>query len=232
MNETHFTPLGPDHLGALAVIALFSIASIAVARWAPRAVARYMRLGLAATMVLGSLTEIVVSLRTGLETPKEAVPLELCDLSLFLGAFTLATLSRTTIGPLYFFSLAGTVPALLTPELPCVHPTDFRFLAYFGLHGLTVIASLTLTLGFRVRPARGDWWRALVLLNVYAAFVGVVNLAADANYMYLRSKPTVPTLFDQLGPWPWYLVSLEVVAAAVFFVLDLPFRLHQAESHG
>jgi len=33
-------------------------------------------------------------------------------------AFTLLTLSNRTVEPLYFFTLAGTLPALLTPELP------------------------------------------------------------------------------------------------------------------
>jgi hypothetical integral membrane protein (TIGR02206 family) len=218
-----FLRFGPDHLVALAAIALFALLTILVARRAPESASRYMRLCLAALMVGGSLAEITVSLHSGAETLEQVMPLELCDLSLLLGAFTLATLNRFTVEPLYFFSLAGTVPALLTPELPSASPTDLRFLAYFGLHGLTVTATLVLILGFGVRPSRSGWWRALLWLNLVAAVVGLVDVLAGANYMYLRAKPTVATVFDHLGPWPWYLVSLEGVAAGAFFVLGLPF---------
>jgi uncharacterized membrane protein YwaF len=85
--------------------------------------------------------------------------------------------------------MSGTVAALLTPELPSVGATDFRFLAYFGLHGLTVVATLTLTLGLGLVPTGGAWWRAMLWLNAYAALVSVVNIVAGTNFMYLRAKP-------------------------------------------
>src|SRR5262249_57920186 len=103
----------------------------------------------------------------------DLVPLQLCDLTLFLGAYTLVTLSDWTVEPLYFFGMSGTFAALVTPELPCVHIADFRFIAYFGLHGLTVVSAALLIFGLRVVPARGAWWRAWVWLNAYAAVVAL-----------------------------------------------------------
>ena len=35
----------------------------------------------------------------------------------------------------------------------------------------------------------------------------------------------MPSLLDFLGPWPWYLLSLELIALVSFFLLDLPWRL-------
>jgi uncharacterized membrane protein YwaF len=40
---------------------------------------------------------------------------------------------------------------------------------------------------------------------------------------FLNSKPDVSSIMDYLGPWPWYILSLEVVALAAFFILLLPF---------
>jgi hypothetical integral membrane protein (TIGR02206 family) len=224
LTDTLFLRFGPDHDLALLVILVAGATSIVFVRLAPPSATKRFRLALAAAMVGGALTEILLALWEGSEPLSQVAPLELCDLSLMLGVFTLITLSRRTVEPLYYFVMSGTVAALLTPELPAVGATDFRFLAYFGLHGLTVIATLTLTLGLGLVPALGAWWRAMLWLNAYAALVSVVNIVAGTNFMYLRAKPVVPTLFDWLGPWPWYLLSLEGVGLVLFFLLDLPLR--------
>jgi uncharacterized membrane protein YwaF len=83
----------------------------------------------------------------------DLVPLQLCDFTLFLGAYTLVTLSEWTVEPLYFFAMSGTLAAIVTPELPCVHAADFRFIAYFGLHGLTLASAALVIFGLRVVPA-------------------------------------------------------------------------------
>jgi hypothetical integral membrane protein (TIGR02206 family) len=225
LEETTFPRFGLEHDLALVVVAGATAAAIVFARRASPRAATVARFVMAALMLGGSLTEIVVGLWTGLETADDLIPLQLCDFSLFLGAYTLVTLSEWTIEPLFYFAMSGTVAALVTPELPCVHVADFRFLAYFGLHGLTIMSALVLPLGLGLVPARGAWWRAVVWINGYAAVVALFNLAAGTNLLYLRSKPTVPTLFDVLGPWPWYLVSLEGVCLALFFVLDVGLRV-------
>lgn len=214
---------GPAHTGTLLAIAVFAVASVVLARCAPAAFTRRMRFTLAALMVGGALVEIPVSIWQGWATFQEVAPLQLCDLSLMLGAFTLLTLNRHSVEPLYFFALSGTLPALLTPELGA-DVLSFRFLIYFVLHGLTVIAALTLVLGLGVVPQRGAWWRALLWINVYAVVMALVNLALDTNFLYLRAKPIDPTPFDWFGPWPWYIGSLELVCFCLFLLLDQPLR--------
>jgi hypothetical integral membrane protein (TIGR02206 family) len=54
--------------------------------------------------------------------------------------------------------------------------------------------------------------------------VGIFNLAFGTNYMFLCEKPSGTTLLDAMGPWPWYLLAGEVLAAALFWLMWLPWR--------
>lgn len=220
---------GAAHAGTLLAIAVSAVALVLLARRAPPLLVRRLRITLAAMMFGGALLEIVVALWQGWATFQEIAPLQLCDVSLMLGAFTLLTLDPRSAEPLYFFALSGTLPALLSPELGG-NGISFRFLAYFGLHGLTVIATLMLTLSLGVVPRVGGWWRALLWINVYAAVITLVNLGLDTNFLYLRAKPVDPSPFDWFGPWPWYIGTLELLCLCLFFVLDLPLRLLRRRS--
>jgi uncharacterized membrane protein YwaF len=55
------------------------------------------------------------------------------------------------------------------------------------------------------------------------AVVGLANWLTGGNYMFIARKPNFPTLIDALGPWPWYLISLELVALAAFALVYLPY---------
>ena len=42
--------------------------------------------------------------------------------------------------------------------------------------------------------------------------------------MFLRAKPVTGSALDLLGPWPWYILSVEGMGLALFLLLYLPFR--------
>ena len=41
--------------------------------------------------------------------------------------------------------------------------------------------------------------------------------------MYLNAKPPGATIYSILGPWPWYILSLEGVIFILFSLLLIPF---------
>lgn len=45
------------------------------------------------------------------------------------------------------------------------------------------------------------------------------------NYLFVADKPDFPTLLDALGPWPWYILQLELVGFAILFLLYIPFLI-------
>jgi hypothetical integral membrane protein (TIGR02206 family) len=112
---------------------------------------------------------------------------------------------------------------VLTPDLwapSWSYPTAY----FFGAHGGLVMILLYLTWAGVARPRRGAWLRALAWANGYAALIGAFNALFKTNYMYLCRKPAGASLLDWLGPWPVYLLAGEALAAALFFLLSLPFR--------
>lgn len=59
----------------------------------------------------------------------------------------------------------------------------------------------------------------------FLCFILVIALFhTPGNYMFLKAKPVNGSLLDILGPYPWYIISLEVVAFVIFVVLWLVFK--------
>ncbi|MCI0366299.1 MAG: TIGR02206 family membrane protein, partial [Phycisphaerales bacterium] len=112
---------------------------------------------------------------------------------------------------------------LLTPDLWEPFPS-FSTVQFFIAHGLVVVAVLFLTWTGQMRPRPGSVLRAMLAVNVFAGAVGSFNLIFGTNYMYLRRKPENPSLLDIMGPWPWYILSAQAIALALFTLLWLPFK--------
>jgi hypothetical integral membrane protein (TIGR02206 family) len=60
-------------------------------------------------------------------------------------------------------------------------------------------------------------------LNILLVVVYAVNRMTGGNYMFVSRKPETASLLDVLGPYPWYLLSLEAVAVVLFLLMYLPF---------
>ncbi len=154
--------------------------------------------------------------------PIGLLPLHICDVLFLVSAYTLWTGSQRSYELTYFWTFAGTSHSLITPDVAVGFPS-FPYFAFFASHGLLLMAALYATLVLRMRPMPGSVLRAFVALNLYALFVGLVNLVLGTNYMFLMEKPEAATLMDYLGPWPWYLLSLELLALVSFCLWYLPF---------
>ncbi len=215
-------PFGPVHLAMLAAVPALALALAAFVRARPR-LERPIRSALAIFLIVNQAVYVAFCAWSGFLAPPRGLPVELCDVVVWVGAAALLGAPAWTGELLWFVSLTGTTQALLTPDLGVPFPS-YPGVKFFLGHGATVAAALFLALAGRLRVRRGAWWRALLVVNAYAAALFVLDLATGMNYMFLRAPPRVPTLLDQLGPWPWYLLSGEAVAAGSFWLLELPVR--------
>lgn len=153
----------------------------------------------------------------------EGLPLQLCDLTLWLTVLAVFTVKPLAFETAYFAGLGGSGIALLTPDLWAPlssYPTIYFFVA----HGMVVACLLMLVWSKQAIPRAGSLWKVLGLLNGYALFISIFNLIFKTNYMYLCRKPAGVSIIDFLGPWPLYLEACEGLALLIFWPLWLPVR--------
>jgi hypothetical integral membrane protein (TIGR02206 family) len=152
------------------------------------------------------------------------VPLELCSALFFIGAYAYFTGSRLAFECVYFWTMAGTIHAFITPTPRAGFP-DIEFFQYFAAHGLLVASALFAVFVLGQRPTRGSVLRAFGALLAFELAVAIIDAITGQNYLYLRQKPPSPTLVDALGPWPVYIAAGTLVGLLSFIVLDAPFFL-------
>lgn len=159
----------------------------------------------------------------GALTWKYSLPLDLCSLVLAACIVSLIRPGQFITEIAYFWGVGGILQALATPDLVEGFPS-IPFILFFWGHGASLMAITFLTLRRGFRPGKGSVLRMMIALNVYALAVGAVNAIMGWNYGYLCRKPHAPSLLDFLGPWPWYLISIELIALVSFLILYAPWR--------
>lgn len=176
-------------------------------------------------VLLGDALAYVIGLVVaGTFSARSDLPLALCDVALLVAAAGCLTRARQLVELTYYWGMAGTLQAVITPDLSAGFP-HVVFFEYLVGHLGIVLAALFLVIGLGLRPRPGAVPRALSVTAGYTMLVGLVDGLSGANYMFLRRPPGEWTLLRLLGPWPWYTVSAAGVAALLFVLLDLPFRL-------
>ncbi|MGH7162261.1 MAG: TIGR02206 family membrane protein [Planctomycetota bacterium] len=216
-----FRPFAADHLGALAATGAVVAAAVWFARKSPVRAVVVGRVWAVFLLVAQLLNPVLLAHRGEL-TLQEGLPLDLCDLTSFFGAWALWTRTIPAFEFAYFWGLSGTLLAMATPPLAHGFP-DPEFVHYFLVHSGGVGGVLFLLFGAGLRPRPGAALRVYGWTAAYAASVGLVNLALNANYFWLRAKPD-NTVLDLFGDWPWYIAGAALLAAALFLLLGLPFR--------
>lgn len=151
-----------------------------------------------------------------------SLPLALCNMAVPVAAAACWWRVPLLVELTWFWGLAGTLQAVVTPDLGEEFP-HLVFFQYVVGHLGIVVAALFLVAGLQITPRRGAVRRTFLVSAGYTAFVGVVDALSGANYMFLRRPPSNWTLLRLLGPWPWYIASSAGLALVLFVLLDAPF---------
>jgi hypothetical integral membrane protein (TIGR02206 family) len=218
--------LSTEHLLAVIAIIVVTAVLVAAARLRPGSWIRITCIALALILVgaeVGWWTYLATTHAAGADLAS-ALPLQLCDAAIFIAAAALIARKQLLVEVTYFWGLAGTIQAVITPDLP-QHFPSFPFFQYYMAHGGVVAAALFLVVGLGQWPRRDAVLRVTGITILYALLVGAIDAATGANYMYLRSNPACASLLDLLGPWPFYIAWAALLGVVLLLILDVPFRL-------
>lgn len=219
-----FVLLGPSHLSVLLCLAIVigyfawqrnSMSPLARKRW---------RYGMAILLLLNDAARHWWYWYNGLWSLQLMLPLHLCSLMAYT-AYMLITLDYRVYEIMYFAGIGGAAQAFITPTLGQYGFPHFHYWQYFLWHALIILGAVYMTLVEGYRPTLLSLGKTAIALNVALIIVGIANVFLGSNYMFLAYKPPEGSMFDYLGPWPWYIVAMEVIGLALCALLYLPFAV-------
>ncbi len=218
-----FQLFGVAHWSALGCILLLNVVMVYWGRQASAKARAIWRYSLASLLLLNEATWQLWTWRSGGWTPQYMLPLHLCNLLVLLSAYVLLTKNQLGYEFLYLLGLAGATQALITPDVGNWSFPNIRYFIIFIGHGGIVTAAIYMTLVEGYRPYRRSLWRVILFLNGYMGLIGLVNGVLKSNYLFIAHKPSLPTLLDYLGPWPWYILAMEGIGIGCLILLYMPF---------
>lgn len=153
------------------------------------------------------------------------LPLHLCGIMVWVSAVLLLSKNYRVFEFVYFLGIGGAIQALITPNIGDYGYPHFRFFQSMISHTFIVIAGIYAVVIWNYRPTFLSCKRAFFWANAFMALVFFLNFALDSNYMFLAGKPDGPSLLDHLGPWPFYIIGIEVFGLITIGILYLPIYL-------
>jgi hypothetical integral membrane protein (TIGR02206 family) len=219
-----FVQGGIAHLSAILVIIVMIFAAWRFPfskkhRWV-------IRIGMAFLLLVNEIFWHLWHAYFNLWTLQTLLPLNLCNLMVIVSVLTLITRNQIGYEFIYLLGIPAAMQVLITPALGSWGFPHILFFQIFISHGGIVFAALFLTLSERMQPEGWGAVRRVVLwATLYAAVIFILNQYLGSNYLFLAYKPPAVTLLDYIGPWPWYIISMEVIGLLLVVVLYLPFHL-------
>jgi len=219
-----FQAFGSQHFTILALIALLSF----LIPWlANRKLNYFQKLWLsrilAITVSFWVIFWIGIYGWLGEFDPKLHLPFDICNIVAVLLPLLMWMPKYKIHEILYFWILAGTMQALLTPHL--INSPSFEWWKYWIVHGGLVVYAVYITVVFKMYPTWKSLWKSFLAANLYLVFVYSMNAIIGSNYAYLMGKPPTASALDFMGPYPWYILTGQAVAVVLFILVWLPIRI-------
>jgi hypothetical integral membrane protein (TIGR02206 family) len=173
-------------------------------------------------LVVNFIAWYILILAAGSFDYKKDLPLQICHFANIFLLVVMRNRNEYWFRIFYFWVLAGTLQAVITPEIQADFP-HYWFWRYWILHAGPVVCIVYAAYVYRLRPVSNSIIRSFLAFNIVLMVNGLINYFLNTNYAYLCNKPVVKSLFDYLGPWPWYILTAEVAAFILFTLVYAPY---------
>ena len=183
----------------------------------------------ALAMLTAKIGTTIAVWREGNLTADYALPMHLCDWALFASVAALTLRWQVCFELAYFWGLAGTAQALITPALDS--PDFWRIFSFFTVHSGIPASVLWLIFDFKMRPRPGAWLRVALWSQLYIASALIVNAVSGGNYGFLSEHPPVRSMLDFFSKPGWlYVLEIDLTGLFFFFLLGLPWLIAQRKN--
>ena len=217
-----FHQYGPSHLAAMALSGCGAVALVWLGRMQTDSQARMLG------RVLGATTAAIyaVVLIAGLHPPRldVSVPLRLTDLATMVGAYALWSQRHWAYALTYYWGLALSSQALISPVLGGPDFPSTGFLVFFSIHLLVVWAAIYLTWGRGMHPTWRSYRMVVAVSIAWVIITMAFNAIVGSNYGFLNRKPSTASLLDVMGPWPWYVAVATALVLMVWALMTWPWE--------
>ncbi|MFZ1748540.1 MAG: TIGR02206 family membrane protein [Saprospiraceae bacterium] len=224
-NKGNFINYSNEHLACFVGTLVFIgyILYKAKNHWTPLQQRKYIFL-LCTAGAITQLFKIVYKYYAGIFDWTTDVPLHLCNILTLILPFIMWYRWRIGWSITFFWIMAGCAQSIFTPTVSESLP-HYEAIRYWLVHAVIILAGLY---GWYIYKFSLTWKDALlsgIWLNLIALIIYPINNYLGSNYMYLNAKPSGETFYSLLGPWPEYIVALEVILVILFGILLIPFYI-------
>ncbi|KYG34128.1 TIGR02206 family membrane protein [Alkalihalobacillus trypoxylicola] len=232
-NGPDFTMFGAAHLSVLTLLiiaCLYFILARETFRNSPK-LDRNIRYTLAACLIFLEASYHIWYIVNDAWSVQFALPLHLSSITLITCIFMLITGHKRLIEITFFAGVSSAFLTLITPDVGNFGYPHFRFFHFFLSHAIVIIASIYMIAVKKTMLTFSSVMTVWLYTNLYAALIFLVNFITDGNYLYLMRKPAGPSPFDWFGPWPYYILVLQLVSLILFVFMYGLYQLLFRKGH-
>jgi hypothetical integral membrane protein (TIGR02206 family) len=154
-----------------------------------------------------------------------SLPLHVCDIVMFVAPLSLLLRWRSLRAIAYFWGIGLSSMSFIFPDLR-FGPGDFQFWVFWTAHATIVGTALYDITGRGFRPRFRDWWLAVEFGLAYVGVMFVVDVVWHFNYGYVGvTYKDQRSPADFLGPWPWRVPLMALIAFVAMFLLLVPWMV-------
>ena len=161
--------------------------------------------------------------------PIDHLPITVCGWAAIFCSYMVIGKSQTLFDISYFWLLAGSVFALLTPTvITYTGPTRFRYYQFWAEHTLGYVAVFYMIFVHGMRPTVRSAIKAHLSLCALAIVAYFTNrmLGPGANYLFMARPESTPSILDILPPhFGLRLLIMVSAITALFALVYLPWYL-------